>query len=215
MLDSLRLQVLPSYIPPEEQLGTRQWAIFEPWTLVQSDPARKKLVDALSGWAKQFNLTEEWILQAALVTLFVYWPKFKPPPPMRPPGKEWHWMYMPSGGNTLFQPKLEGNTWFPPGPFLHEQWGSFRRRIEAQVKAQLTAYKRTQEAKFSRADYQLTAEWTARYQKGELAYEIGASLKGPYKDHEQAVYRRIERFASMIGLNLRRSKKRGVVKSAH
>lgn len=51
------------------------------------------------------------------------------------------------------------------------------------------------------------AEWTARYQKGEQVFEIAVGMKR-YKDCEQTVYRAVERFATFIGLNLRRVRKR-------
>ena len=81
--------------------------------------------------------------------------------------------------------------------------------MNADFRKQLSDYKRFVEVKFGigKEEHLLRrdAEWTARYQKGELAVVISesAGLTG-YDDPDQTVSAAIRTFAKLIGLNLRK-----------
>jgi hypothetical protein len=215
VLETLRSDVFPKYVPKSQEMAGSYWRASDLWKVVQSDDSRNDLAIALFQWAKPFHITEDWIFQCALETLFVYHPAIDPTPIIRPRGKDWYWIYAPKAGADFFRPKLTHNIWSPSTHADAESWETFKRRMESQFKAQLRAYRRKEETRFGAgkaAKLAHDAEWTVRYQKGELAYEIAAGLTGPYKDREQTVYRTIERFAQAVGLNLRKTKKRRIKK---
>jgi hypothetical protein len=81
--------------------------------------------------------------------------------------------------------------------------------MELQFKRELDHYRRRIELSqgVGKEDH-LTrdAEWTVRYQKGERVSAIAEGLMA-YDDSVQAVRRAIERFAKMIGLTLKTSRR--------
>ena len=174
---------------------------------MQTDPARCELLKALQAWAAQFRITEDWILQAALDTLQVHSERpgrFGLAKPQEPE-QAWFWFYAPIGQDPRFHPEFAFNDsiWSPP-----QDWKIFRSRLLKQFASQLEDYRRATEAKFkARDNLARDAEWTARYQKGEQAFEIAFDVEG-FEDREQTVYRAVERFAASIGLNLRKIRRR-------
>jgi hypothetical protein len=194
--------VLPAYEPKFHiaEDGSH-WLIIESWERLQSDPDRKKLLDAIKEWGARFRVTETWIFEAALYTLSIYCSQSGGKP------DEWIWRYKPSGFHPIFTPELEQNYWYPTSGGWPEDWKTFRRRMARQFNAQLSAYRRTVEERFGigREMIDRDAQWTARYQKGETAIEIADAegLRG-YSDAEQTVFRAISEFAKTISLRLRR-----------
>jgi hypothetical protein len=181
------------------------------WKNLSADQSRKELVAALTNWGRQFKITDDWIFQAALETMFVYHPAVDPTPLIRPRAEDWYWIYAPKGGTPLFSPMLTQRVWYSHPHPSNEHWEQFKQRMESEFRKQLTAYRRSIERIFGTgksATLSRDAEWTVRYQKGEPAHEIAGSLTGRYRDREQAVYRAIERFAAAIDLNLGKTKRR-------
>lgn len=213
MLDALRTNALPHYSPKSREGGEHPLIAFEPWGKVANDPRHAALAQILLIWMDQFRVSDSWITDVALSTLYTYWPGFEFPPPFRPPGENWHWIYMPTGRQTHFQVSFQSTIWFPPTDPKMEEWDAFRDRIEAQLRTALKAYRREQERTFNGSDKLFRdAQWTVRYQKGEMAHQIASTLDGPYKDGEQTVYRTIARFAASIGLTLRKARPKPTAK---
>jgi hypothetical protein len=211
-LSALRDEVLPIYEPcwSVEDAPEERRAQFESWDQLQNDSARVALLKALRQWAPRFRVTEGWIFQTALDTLQAY--SNTPTAPfyaLQFEGSKpaWFWWYAPREPYLRFQPRLHGHSiddiWYPA-----TDWNTFRSRMVSRFTTQLDEYRRMVEMRFAtRRIDTLTrdAEWTARYQKGESAIEIteAAALIG-YQDDAQAVFKAIERFSRLIGLNLRR-----------
>jgi len=227
LLDSLRENVLPKYRPrwlpftagvaigdaerdaALSHLNAKDGMFgFESWDALQNDSERTELLKSLEEWGARFRITEAWIFQAALDTLQGY--SDYPDTPMgyaRPKGSErqWFWLYAPRTPPPAFQPQLARgeSIWFP-----QEDWKTFRKRLMVRFAAQLEDYRHAVELRVkAQANLTRDAEWTARYQKGGQAFEIAVGVRR-YRDVEQAVYRAVERFASAIGLNLRKIRRR-------
>ena len=119
------------------------------------------------------------------------------------------WWYRSRGFHQRFEPTFPENVWYPPSNGWPESWNDFKARMNTEFRKQLSDYKRVVEVKFSigKEEHLLRrdAQWTARYQKGELAVEISetAGLTG-YEDSAQAVFVAIKTFARSAGIRLRR-----------
>jgi hypothetical protein len=183
--------------------------MVESWGQLQSDTERVELLAFLKRWAGKFRITEDWILSAALHTLFLYAPR--PPNPTR--DEDWLWRYQAEGFHPTFSftPDKKGKSyWYPPEQGWNENWDAFKRRMEGQFSKQLASYRRDVERIFSvgrdKEKMAQDAAWTVRYQKGESAIEIveADNLLDQKIDPDQFVFRRISRHAKLIGLNLRR-----------
>jgi hypothetical protein len=208
VLNSLRADVSPKYGPRWHEGGGERRIVHESWETLHSDPARKELLTAFQNWAGRFRIREDWIIQTALDTLQNY-SDFTPTPLVRPEGnQDWFWLYMPAGQDPRFLPTFDANVWYPPKNGQMEVWHEFKCRMKSQFKKRLEEYRRMMESMYgARKDNSIRdAEWTARYQKGDAAFEIATGLTG--YDPEQAVYRAVARFASIIGLKLRQNRKR-------
>jgi hypothetical protein len=208
LLETLRDEVAPNFKTYWVQSGSPQWKLPEPVSNLSNDPARQRLLAALQNWASRFGITEDWIIQTAFDTLQIY--TDSTPPLVRPTGANFqYWLYVPIADSPSFKPTFEQNFWYP-SPAWGETWSRFKKRMESTLSKELNAYRRTMEmqAGIRKQDTLLRdAIWTVRYQKGEAAFEIAADLTN-YDDAEQTVYRAVERFARMIGLNLRKTRKR-------
>jgi len=211
LLESLRKNVLPKYRPRYWPGDEEMRVLFESWDELQKDAERRELLNAIQDWATHFRITEPWIFQTALDTLQGY--SAYPNTPMGfaiPKGSErdWFWLYAPRDEYPVFRPQFALGSgvhiWSP----RQEDWQSFRNRLTRYFTTQLNEYRRAVETRFTASDnLARDAEWTARYQKGEQAFEIAFGMTG-YDDCEQMVYRAVDRFATSIGLNLRKLRRR-------
>jgi hypothetical protein len=234
MLASLRLDVLPVYEPKWHEYELKATGLDgvaevlegmarripigeEIWTRFQTDSDRPALREAMARWGEQFNVTEAWIFESALDALLAYFQ-------LGTESEHWVWWYQPRGFHARFEPKFPQNIWYPPRGGWAESWKDFKARMNLEFRRQLSDYKRYVEVKFGvgKEEHLLRrdAEWTARYQKGELAVAIceSAELTG-YDDSAQAVFVAIKTFAKLIGLKLRKRgqripKKISVVRNA-
>jgi hypothetical protein len=207
VLQTLRIDVLPVYQPRwheyQHEGTTRRAPISEGrWATFQAQTDRLELLTALTRWGAQFNFTEAWIFESALDALQSYFQR----------GicdDERIWWYSSRGFHSGFEPKFSQNVWYPPEGGWPESWDGFKTRMTAEFREQITAYRRFVEVKFGvgKEEHILRrdAQWTARYQKGELAVEISdtARLIG-YLDSAQAVFVAIKTFAKLAGIRLRR-----------
>jgi hypothetical protein len=215
LLDSLHVNVMPKYRPQWSAFKNAEGGMwgFESWAVLQNDSERPELLKSLQDWGARFRITEAWIFQTALDTLQGYSEYANAPMVFaRPPGSEaeWFWLYAPRAPYPAFQPRLAykfgENVWYP-----QEDWKHFRNRVLDPFMAQMMDYRRAVEARLGAGEnLARDAEWTARYQKGEQATEIGFSMTTYYD--LQTVYRAVERFALAIGLNLRKVQRRRQVK---
>jgi hypothetical protein len=206
LLEALLRDVMPLYEP--RRLPGDAWAIIiETREIIQRDAECKALLDATEAWAHRFRITETWILDAALDTIMAYSPK------VRAPDDPWHekphWRYTIRVPHPPFSPKLDNAAWYPKQYRRYpwsEDWDVFKERMESQFASQLAEYRRMVETTFAigRDLMDRDAEWTARWQKGEAVNSITdtAGLTG-YSDPEQAVFRAIKAFSTLIGLNRR------------
>jgi hypothetical protein len=214
VLDSLRINVAPVFTPKwvENNRGEKLITV-ETWQSCRDDSSRTELVSALRDWASRFGFTEDWLFHTALYTLLVYSPDnyatYQAHDIYRTDNWRWHYhpiIVMSEERVKPFAPTFgHDSIWSAGGG---ETWDTFRRRMEGKFNQQLTEYREAAEALVDTTQsekFDLHAEWTVRYQHGELAQEIAKELKG-FDDAEQTVYRAINRFAKRIGLNLKRRK---------
>jgi len=212
VLSWLREHVLPLYEPRwhEDELDgiAKKIPIIDSnWEKFQMESDRPALLASLIQWGAQFNITEAWIFESALDMLLAYFQLGSDP------GSDAEgyrlWWYRARGFHARFEPKFSQNLWYPPKGGWQESWEDFRSRMNAEFRQQLSEYKRYVEVKFSTEKEEhlmrRDAEWTVRYQKGELAIAISesANLTG-YSDPEQAVSSAIKTFAKLIGIRLRK-----------
>lgn len=206
LLESLKSDVAPTYRTPwDTNADGVKSGIRETWHLLRSNPRRIGLLRVMEQWADRFRITETWILDSALDTLFIYCPENRIPGMI---GAWTFWRLLPNGPQAHFEPRLQKSHWYPsPNAWPGESWDSFKKRMESQFRTQLAEYRRVVEDRFGTGKEMIPrdAEWTVRYQRGESAIEIAesADLIG-YEDPEQAVFKAISKFARSIHLNLRR-----------
>ena len=205
VLKGLEKQVFPHYKPTwaDSEVGLPPVPVFESWQNVEAGADRRELVAALRRWGNEFSITEHWIFDVALDTLMVYYQvvhcQGKKPP------DRWRWYILKQGFQPTFAPQfsLDGSY----GGSWDESWALFRRRIEFELRVQLSEYKRRVDLIFAvrrKEHLDRDARWTALYQKGEDAISISETSELEGNDPEQTIFRAINRFAKLIGLNLRR-----------
>lgn len=91
------------------------------FTSVAADPARARIKRAVEGWGMKWNLSDEWIRDAALYTM-LWW--------MQHPADtdvDWHHRPIFQSGEDL-PPKLVINE-----PWLFEPWDDFVRRVQLKI----------------------------------------------------------------------------------
>jgi hypothetical protein len=159
----------------------------------------------LSLWARGYRVKDAWILDAAVNTIIYH---YEAGDGDLLKNGDWVWMYVPSYLRIPFEIEPFQDASWVPSNFsqfgMGETWGEFSRRIRSQLDAQLAAYRLQVNARrgIGKGNLSRDAAWTVRYQKGETAKAIAAELRGPYRDHGQAVFRAIDRFAKSIDLTL-------------
>jgi hypothetical protein len=204
-LDSLQHDVLPVY-QPTLHTNDAVTQIAESWLQLQSDLERRELLAAMQRWGERFRITEEWIFDAALETLDFYYSLLRSEKPQR--NENWFWRYSATGLLPCFEPTFGKSYLYPRYGGWPEPWEEFRNLMESEFSACLARFKRDVEFTFGigrEETLERDAKWTARYQKGETAIEIAETEDlSNSTDPEQLVFRAIERFARIIGLNLRR-----------
>lgn len=162
----------------------------------------------LALWSRAFSMSDEWIIDAAVNTILYHYEAHDGT--LMKTG-DWIWVYIPPYLRIPFEPSLNNAAWSPsPSNIsqlgLGETWGGFSGRMRRQFEAELKAYRQKVITRrgLRKQSISRDAEWTVRYQRGEKAKDIAADLTGPYRDHGQAVFRAISRFAQDIGLTLTR-----------
>jgi hypothetical protein len=207
VLEALHHGVFPVYEPIWHQMeGGRRVPIGEgSWEELKKRDERHLLQSAIEEWADQYSIVETWVFEAALDTLLTYYLGSEPL-------EAWLWRYNPRGYHPLFEPRFSQNVWYPSSRGWPESWEAFKKRMQSEFAKQLVAYRRMVETKFAigkEEHLDRDARWTVLYRKGQSVRVISnqANLKC-YSDPEQAVFRAIERFARLIGLDLTRRKER-------
>jgi len=206
-LTTLRDRIGPIYEPKWHVYdGDKKIGILESWDRLTKDEERKELYAKLKEWAQEFFIKDEWLLDAALDTLFHGDPRTTIASGTGP--KQYHWNYYSRGFHGLFEPALERNVWYPPEHGWQEDWDAFRSRMSKQFNRQLSEYRKFVMGRLvggGDEQHARDATWAVLYNKGVRAIDIAAQtdLIG-YKDSEDAVFKAIQRFARGIDLTLRK-----------
>jgi hypothetical protein len=169
--------------------------------------ADKKLDKALRSWAMAFSVKDDWMLENARTTMYMYGANWKDPT------EEWP-TWIQQGPNHLmerqtFEMAFNG-WWIPTENGGLQTWDEFAGNFRTELNKGLNAYRKSQSARFGvlKENAGRDARWTVRYQKGTLAVEIAKELPSAYGDPEQTVWKAIDRFAKEINLTLRQNRRR-------
>ena len=164
----------------------------------------EEVAKALRYWARDFSVSDEWMLNVARFTIFLNGEN------LNNYQGDWRgWVDWPPIAQRPMEVKLIGRLWIPPEQGGFETWEEFTERLNAQLKEQLLRYRKQTSLYYGtpKENMDRDAGWTVRYQKGERAFTIAEGLIR-HGDPEQAVYRAVERFAGSIGLTLPKTPKR-------
>ena len=168
--------------------------------------AAKEVDQALKFWANTFSIEDEWMLENARTTMYMYgvnWSDLEAPWTGWVPAGPLHLLRL-----QAFDMKIS-ELWIPPKYGGRETWEIFSGRLKSRLKKELGHYRRRQSEHFGvqRDNAERDARWTVKYQKGTLAAEIAEGLPRRYEDPGQTVWKSIERFAKDIGLTLHQSRR--------
>jgi hypothetical protein len=179
---------------------------YEQFSRAMSD---QQVDRALKSWATLFSIKDQWMLDAARVTMYTYGITRKDPE------EEWPgWILAPPTNLARFAPfePVISATWVPLEYGGVESWDTFSNRLRSDFNEALNKYRKLQSVHWGalKENTARDARWTVRYQKRTFAVEIADELPGAYADPEQTVWKAIDRFAKEIGLTLhnRRSRKK-------
>lgn len=128
LLHSLRSDVLPFVAAGEEAAGHYQH--LRSFAALRGTRPVPKVFAAIQAWARVHNLSDEWILDAAVQTIAAWHLSNR---------SEVKWHYLPDDLNTpIFTPDF-GGQWLPPVM----NWSTFKTEMDGAYRKQLRAYRET------------------------------------------------------------------------
>ena len=168
--------------------------------------ADKELDRALKLWARSFSIEDDWMLQNARTTMYMYGVVWRDP--------KLRWTgWIQSGPQHLtdrqtFDASIS-DFWIPSEYGGLETWKKFSDRLRSGFNEALNRYRKLQSERFGvlNDNAKRDARWTVRYQKGISVAEIAKDMPSAYSDPEQTAWKAIDRFAKDIRLTLRQTRR--------
>jgi hypothetical protein len=161
----------------------------------------------LKAWATTFSIKDQWMLDNARITMYMYGATW------RDPQLKWTgWIQSPPkhlGLITPFEIKISA-IWIPPKYGGQRTWEVFSDQLRSDFNEALNKYRKAQSVHYGvlKDNVDRDARWTVRYQRGISTTRISKELPSAYGDPAQTVRRAIERFARDIGLTLPQTRRR-------
>jgi hypothetical protein len=212
VLSALQRDVFPRLLELwNDRLSTATNLFSKKYNQFSDAMSDRLLVQALKAWAITFSVEDEWMLENARVTMYMYGANWTDTQ------EEWP-VWMQAGPKHLsyrhpFEMNLKG-LWIPPEHGGLQTWEEFSGNFESELTAALNRYRKLQTTHFGvlRDNVRRDARWTVRYQKGQLASDIAKELPHAYGDPAQTVWKAIDRFAKDIELTVRPYRRRRTAK---